>query len=116
MKWFKEEEFKCRCGRCNGGYDDMDIHLIIMLDEIREMCAFPIHLNSAYRCLKHNDNIGGRTNSTHTKGTAVDIKCEDDWHRSKLIQALVKLGVTSFGIYPTFIHFDLRDQNACWLG
>ena len=66
---FSAKEFECHC--CGQG--TVDERLIELLEELRDMANAPIHVNSGYRCRKHNAAVGGLPNSQHVKGTAADI-------------------------------------------
>ena len=41
LRFFKPEEFACKCG-CGRGYDDMDAGLLRMLDEARALAGIPL--------------------------------------------------------------------------
>ena len=84
LRFFKPEEFACKCG-CGRGYDDMDAGLLRMLDEARALAGIPFSLSSAFRCAKHNKAVGGVADSAHTHGYAVDNKCTSSHNRSRLI-------------------------------
>lgn len=75
VKHFKKSEFACKDG-C--GYDDIDIRLVEILENIREHFGNkPIIITSGCRCAKHNAKVGGVQGSWHTKGKAIDfyIQC-----------------------------------------
>ena len=101
---FNSNEFDCRCGDCESTLIDM-CHVDI-LQLIRDE-AGPIHITSAYRCDKHNRNIGGAKNSQHKKGTATDL-VPRYISISILAKIARKYGVKGLGIYKTFIHADNR--------
>ena len=48
---------------------------LIKLDLLCEKLGVPVLLSSAYRCLRHNTNVGGAKHSAHMEGYAVDIPC-----------------------------------------
>ena len=75
LRFFKPEEFACKCG-CGRGYDDMDAGLLRMLDEARALAGIPFSLSSAFRCAKHNKAVGGVADSAHTHGYAVFRRIE----------------------------------------
>ena len=66
---FDSSEFRCKCG-CGQGDWLMAPELVQALEELRELIGKPIIVNSAYRCPKHNAQVGGVANSYHTQGMA----------------------------------------------
>ena len=70
IKWFKQSEFRCRCG-C--GADDMDETLIRVAERTREHFNRPITVTSGRRCATHNAKVGGVSNSRHLSGKAMDF-------------------------------------------
>lgn len=69
---FKVSEFACKhCGK-----NLIDQRVINMAEEIRQKLGVPVHVNSGYRCEKHNANVGGVKNSKHTYGLAADLSCK----------------------------------------
>lgn len=44
-----------------------------LLEQVRDVCAAPIFVNSGYRSLAVNRAVGGQLNSQHLKGCAADI-------------------------------------------
>lgn len=101
---FKLSEFDCKCG-C--GLNNMDLKILLMIDVARTIAKVPFIVNSGSRCKKHNEDIGGLKNSTHLKGLAVDIKCDNDVIRHKIIGALLIAGFKRILIYKNFIHIDI---------
>ena len=75
MKWFKMDEFRCRC--CGGlpplARANVEALVREVLDPARERFGGPIRVNSGYRCPKHNLAVGGVRGSQHMKGEAADI-------------------------------------------
>ena len=106
---FHKSEFQCKCG-CGIGFDQMDRKLLNRLDIAREFAGVPFTINSSIRCGKHNENVGGRINSAHLTGNAVDIKADSSGNRFKIIEALLCAGFNRIGVYDTFIHVD-NDQS-----
>lgn len=49
-------------------------YTIKRLDDIRQRYGSPIRINSGYRCPELNKAVGGKPNSQHLKGEAVDLK------------------------------------------
>lgn len=48
-----------------------------ILQPLRDKLRMPLTINSGYRTLEHNINVGGAKNSQHMKGQAVDFTCYD---------------------------------------
>ena len=46
-----------------------------VLEQVRSLLGFPIHVNSGYRSGKVNAAIGGKPTSLHCQGLAADITC-----------------------------------------
>lgn len=53
-------------------------YLMSRLDEIREGYGKPIYINSAYRCSKLNQAVGGVSSSYHQIGLAADLRFDSD--------------------------------------
>ena len=113
MKYFKIQEFVCKCG-CKQA--PMNKELLERLDRARELAGIPFKINSGFRCIGHNKAVGGSKNSSHLKGIAVDIACTNDGTRWILIKALIDAGFTRIGVAKSFIHVDIdKDKNsAIW--
>lgn len=111
MKHFQPSEFSCNCG-CGGGFSDMDPAALDMLDDARESANIPFHINSAYRCEKHNKAVGGVPNSAHTTGHAVDISARSGREKWLIVNALIDAGFDRIGIAGTFIHADNDPSNT----
>jgi uncharacterized protein YcbK (DUF882 family) len=112
MKYFKREEFACKCG-C--GFDDIDEELVDVLDDLREHFGQPVTITSGCRCSKHNKAVGGEPKSKHMEGIAADIKVRNvnpnivySWLDNKYPN---KYGL---GLYKSWVHVDTRRQRARW--
>lgn len=107
-KYFKESEFKCKCGRCE---NKINPELIKKLDTAREIAGVPFVVTSGYRCREYNNDLLSRgykasKNSSHTLGLAADIAANDKT-RDVIYQALKKAGFVRIGLGKTFIHADI---------
>lgn len=115
LKYFKEEEFERCSPPCK--MSDMDEELLMLLDELREKTGIPIVINSAYRSKKYDLKKGRSGNSAHTKGKAVDIRCNKSANYYKIIKVALELGINRIGLGNGFIHLDndkTLPQNVIW--
>ena len=120
MKYFSDNEFKCKCSADDGAGCGMDItsELKNLLDRARSIAGVPFIINSGARCKNHNRAIGSKDTSSHTKGLAVDIKASGSRERALIMNALCSLGINRFGLDSTFIHTDIdtaKEANVTWL-
>ena len=107
--FFKPEEFACKCNydSCVDALNFMSEQLLDAIFKIRAQVDFPMIVNSAYRCSKHNKDVGGSRYSYHCKGMAVDIRMTNPHDRYELVEQAINHGLTVI-IYPTFVHLDCR--------
>jgi uncharacterized protein YcbK (DUF882 family) len=89
--------------------------LQVLRDEIDE----PIHINSAYRHKDYNDLVGGESNSEHLTASAADITVKSKTPRQlkAIVERLIKTKKLHFGgigLYPGFLHVDIRSGRARW--
>lgn len=109
---FHRSEFACHCG-C--GADTVDYELIIALTMVRQYFGRPVVINSAIRCVTHNDAVGSNYRSQHLLGKAADIVVKTI-PPSEVADFLERKCPTHCGIgrYDTFTHFDVRKDLARW--
>jgi len=83
------------------------------LDLAREMAGVPFRITSGYRCKKHNEAVGGRPNSAHTRGFAADIAATDSETRARIVFGLIKAGFRRIGIdfKRGFVHVDCDPEK-----
>lgn len=115
IKWFKPEEFSRCTPPCK--MEECDESALLMLDALRDLCGFPIKLNSAYRSKKYEKSKGRTGTSSHCKGLAFDVRCTDSRDRYVLVRNALKVGFTRVGISKTFIHVDCdySKHDSIWL-
>lgn len=119
-KNFALYEFNCRDGRkvppeYMGNVRELASNLQVLRDEIGEA----IHINSSYRPPDYNKRIGGAKNSQHLTASAADITAKGYTPRklAAVIERLIKAGKMKqggIGIYPGFVHYDIRGKKARW--
>ena len=114
--YFKLTEFDSP-DEVGSGYR-MDKDFLYRLDTARGIAGIPFKINSGYRTEAHNTLVGGRVGSSHKKGLAVDIGYYGSRERYLILNALMHVGITRFGIAKTFIHCDVdksKDPDVIWL-
>lgn len=108
IKEFKKEEFACKCGECGMGYEQMQQTTLYKLFTARKRSSVKFVVRSAVRCDKHNMLEGGKNNSAHKSGYAVDIGFKDMHECFIILKALIEGGFERIGInfQLMFIHVD----------
>ena len=114
IKHFSESEFTCNGVEC---YDLMSDELLLKLGTARIIAGIPFHINSSWRDKATNERVGGKPNSAHLRGNAVDIACANSSDRFIILDACMAAGFTRIGIAKTFIHIDVDEDlpsNVIW--
>jgi len=104
---FSFSEFTCPC--C--GEIKISLELVRKVQLLRDAFGRPIRINSAYRCQKHNETVGGSPTSSHLKGLALDLAVSTSPDRFFFISKLLRLGIDRIGIGKDFLHFDLDEEK-----
>jgi uncharacterized protein YcbK (DUF882 family) len=110
-KNFQRKELACKhCGQ--------EVHspeLIAVLELVRLKFKSPVIITSGYRCLEHNDNVGGAPNSKHIYGIAADIKVKGV-SPIKVFEFIDDTFPETYGIglYSSWVHIDTRTGKARW--
>lgn len=97
---------------------NMDQEFLLKLDRAREVAQIPFVINSAWRSVEKNKEVGGKSNSSHLKGLAVDISVTDSRSRFIVLKALIQAGFNRIGVAKTFIHVDDdkdKDPEVVWV-
>lgn len=106
---FSPKELACKCNKhCKGEYFH-DPEFLDALEKMR-MGIGAIEINSARRCTKHNDEVGGAPLSMHKREIAVDVKIAPH-RRVELYEAATKAGFKGFGFGVNFLHLDLGNRR-----
>lgn len=96
---------------------NMDKDFLQKLDLARERAGIPFFINSAFRTVEDNERVGGKPDSSHLKGLAVDIRITNSRERYKVLESLILVGFNRIGIGDNFIHVDNdkeKPQNVIW--
>jgi uncharacterized protein YcbK (DUF882 family) len=107
---FKAGDFFCPCGKCENQY--IDELLVSKLEIIWTRLNKRIYVQCGYMCSEFNDV---KTELQHIKGIAADcsvngISIED---LRKVAEDVIFGGI---GVYPTFLHVDVRQGRSRWNG
>jgi len=119
-QYFSKSEFACK-DRC--GNDNISMDLIERLNRLRTTYAKPIYINSACRCKKHNQEVGGVPDSAHVsegkEGEAIDIRIASSQELYDLLHInFMYLLFNRVGIGKTLLHLDVSKtlpQNVVWI-
>jgi zinc D-Ala-D-Ala carboxypeptidase len=114
-KYFKTEEFKCKCGICDSTGNEMNPIFISRLNDLREIVGFPLIVSSGYRCPKYNNKVSTTgEKGPHTTGKAVDfsVNGENAYH---VLRTALEIGFSGVGIKQNgisrFIHLDILTER-----
>ena len=102
--YFTDDELKCPC--C--GVVKIDDGAITKLNKFRKIWGRPMHVNSAYRCMKRNKELGSEDTSKHPQGKAFDIRVNRN-DRFEFVKLAIKIGFKGIGIADEFVHLDDRE-------
>ena len=109
---FKSTEFDCHgSGCCSSTL--VDENLVKYLQKIRSHFGKSVHINSGYRCKKHNAAVGGASKSNHMDGEAADIRI-DGVTPLEVAQYAEHIGMLGIGVYSWGVHVDTRTSKYFW--
>lgn len=89
------------------------------LQVLRDALAEPVRVLCGYRTPAHNKAVGGVVHSQHLVAKAGDITVASLTPRQlgDKIEALIRAGKMKqggLGVYPGFVHYDVRGTRARW--
>lgn len=119
-KNFDSHEFDCHNGaQVPERYLENCKLLAQNLQRLRDFIGESIRINSGYRTAAYNKKIGGARESQHLTASAADIATAS--YTPKQLAAIVEklirdetLYFGGLGIYPSWIHVDIRKNKARW--
>ncbi len=106
---FTKKEATCKCG-CGQMIIQDDLYRLMEI--VREYCGgYSVNVHCVNRCVNHNKNVGGVSNSQHLRGAAMDFHIPKldmpDLH-SLMFELYNSDVVNNLGLYNSFIHVDVR--------
>lgn len=110
VKYFKKEEFRCRCGGryCDGFPVQPERELLLLADRVREHFGSPMVVSSGVRCKSHNANVGGAAASRHMRGKAMDFTVRGKTASEVLAFVRSQPEVRyAYAIDGNFVHMDI---------
>lgn len=112
-KNFQVKEFACKDG---SDIILINTELVDILQIIRDFFGSPVIINSAYRTPAHNKKVGGVDDSVHLYGSAADITVRGV-KSNDVYDFVNKLFPDKYGLglYPTFVHIDVRPIKSRWI-
>jgi len=114
MRYFNHTEFDSPDELGSG--KQMSEEILDMLDLARAKFDKPIKITSGFRTEAYNKDLKARgykasSKSSHLKGLAVDIHCNNSKDRFELVDILLDVGFNRIGIANTFIHADIDEDK-----
>ena len=120
-KNFNSEEFDCKDGTKVPEKYLLNVKEVANnLQELRDYLNVPVAVTgSGYRTPAHNKKVGGAKASQHLTASGADINAEgyDPKQLAEVIELLIlkgKMKQGGIGIYPNFVHYDVRGTKARW--
>ena len=120
-KNFNRQEFDCKDGtKVPDEFLPNVQEVANNLQILRDYLKVPVRVaGSGYRSPKHNKKVGGAKFSQHLTASGADINADGYTPKelAKEIEKLIKEGKMKeggIGIYPNFVHYDIRGTKARW--
>lgn len=118
---FMREEFDCKDGTLVPPRFFNNLMLLATnLQVLRNHIGEPVLVTgSGYRTESHNKKVGGAPLSQHLTASGADINAKN--HTPKQLGAVIeklidegRMKQGGIGIYPGFVHYDIRGTKARW--
>lgn len=118
---FTREEFDCKDGTQVPAQYMANVTVVAKnLQVLREHIKEPVMVTgSGYRTPAHNKKVGGAPASQHLTASGADINAKN--YSPKQLAAVIekliaegKMKQGGLGVYPGFVHYDIRGTKARW--
>lgn len=96
----------------------LDNKLKTKIDNLNFYIKGDILITSGFRTKEHNAEVKGSPTSSHLKGLACDIKCDNSKSRFMILIYAFFAGFRRFGLAKDHIHLDVdkeKPQFCIWL-
>lgn len=120
-KNFSRQEFDCKDGTIVPEKFLMNVKEVAEnLQALRDYLEVPVSVTgSGYRTPSHNAKVKGAKNSQHLTASAADINAKgyEPKQLAEVIELLIlkgKMKQGGIGVYPNFVHYDIRGTKARW--
>jgi len=120
-KNFNTEEFDCKDGTKVPEKYLLNVQEVANnLQALRDYLGVSVTVTgSGYRTSKHNKKVGGAKLSQHLTASGADINAEgyEPKQLAEAIELLIlkgKIKQGGIGVYPNFVHYDIRGTKARW--
>ena len=121
-KNFSRQEFDCKDGTIVPEKHIKNVQEVANnLQVLRDYLEVPVSVTgSGYRSPKHNKKVGGAKFSQHLTASGADINAEgyEPEQLAEVIELLIlkgKMKQGGIGVYPNFVHYDIRGTKARWI-
>jgi uncharacterized protein YcbK (DUF882 family) len=118
---FNITEFDCKDGTKVPDKFLLNVkEVAVNLQALRDYLEVPVNVTgSGYRTPAHNKKVGGAKFSQHLTASAADINAQgyEPKQLAEVIELLIlkgKMKQGGLGIYPNFVHYDIRGTKARW--
>jgi len=88
--------------------------LALNLESVRRLLGYPIHVNSAYRCLLVNGMLGSKPTSAHVRGLAADIICPAFGSPVDIVNAIIASSIPYDQVileYDRWCHIGFAEEG-----
>lgn len=104
-------EFRCKCSYVDCTFTLVNLRAVRSFERLRELFKKPLFVNSAFRCQRHNKDVGGVDHSYHKWGSAMDLRPQNP----KDLEELYRLAKTVFDFVKLykdkgFVHCHMADK------